>query len=123
MREPTRKCWTPPFPIFPIGGYLPGDWRAMIDHAVAEPVFLPCIAAERRPKNRRGGKSRPAFRDATFRQRVFAAGVSQTPLQRLQHVQELVEFRTELAGLLGAVSLVSVGVLVMSFTLRGRSEV
>jgi hypothetical protein len=39
MREPTPEMLEAALPDLPDWGYLPDDWRAMIDHAVAEPVF------------------------------------------------------------------------------------
>ena len=39
MREPTPDMLDAALPDLPDWGYLPDDWRAMIDHAVAERVF------------------------------------------------------------------------------------
>jgi hypothetical protein len=39
MREPTPDMLDAALPGLPDWGYLPDDWRAMIDHALAERVF------------------------------------------------------------------------------------
>lgn len=39
MREPTPDMLEAALPDMPDWGYLPDDWRAMIDHVVKERVF------------------------------------------------------------------------------------
>lgn len=39
MREPTPEMLEAALPDMPDWGYLPEDWRAMIDHVVGERVF------------------------------------------------------------------------------------
>ncbi len=39
MREPTPSMLEAALPDMPDWGYLPEDWRAMIDHVVEERVF------------------------------------------------------------------------------------
>lgn len=39
MREPTPSMLEAALPDLPDWGYLPDDWRAMIDHVVEERVF------------------------------------------------------------------------------------
>lgn len=39
MREPTPQMLDAALPDMPDWGYLPEDWRAMIDHVVEERVF------------------------------------------------------------------------------------
>lgn len=47
MREPTADMLDAAIPDAPDWGYLPKDWRAMIDHVMAERVF-PSPADSRR---------------------------------------------------------------------------
>jgi hypothetical protein len=39
LREPTADMLEAALPDMPDWGYLPDDWRAMIDHVAAERVF------------------------------------------------------------------------------------
>jgi hypothetical protein len=44
MREPTPDMIEAVLPDLPDWGYLPDDWRAMIDHVAAERVYPSALA-------------------------------------------------------------------------------
>ena len=45
MREPTVDMLDAALPNLPDWGYLPDDWRAMIDHVASEQVFPSSVSS------------------------------------------------------------------------------